>query len=45
VAGTAQRQGGAGSLTATGAMALRKNGGVVLALDDGFYFYDYGAAS
>jgi L-arabinonolactonase len=25
-----------------GAMALRKNGGAVLALDDGFYFYDYG---
>ena len=24
-----------------GAMALRKNGGAVLALDDGFYFYDY----
>jgi L-arabinonolactonase len=26
-----------------GAMALRKNGGAVLALDDGFYFYDYGS--
>jgi L-arabinonolactonase len=24
-----------------GAMALRKHGGAVLALDDGFYFYDY----
>jgi L-arabinonolactonase len=24
-----------------GAMALRKKGGAVLALDDGFYFYDY----
>ncbi len=24
-----------------GAMALRKGGGAVLALDDGFYFYDY----
>jgi L-arabinonolactonase len=24
-----------------GAMALRKNGGAVLALDDGFYFYDF----
>jgi sugar lactone lactonase YvrE len=24
-----------------GAMALRRNGGAVLALDDGFYFYDY----
>ena len=26
-----------------GAMALRKDGGAVLALDDGFYFYDYGS--
>ncbi|MDB5805654.1 MAG: putative regulcalcin [Betaproteobacteria bacterium] len=24
-----------------GALALRKNGGAVMALDDGFYFYDY----
>ena len=24
-----------------GALAIRKNGGLVLALDDGFYFYDF----
>ena len=28
-----------------GAMALRRDGGAVLALDDGFYFFDFGSGA